>query len=128
PWLDCLSDQMQLIYYDQLGNGRSTRPQSYEGIGLDTWADEADALRATLGHDRIILFGHSFGGFLAQEYALRYGDHLDGLILCNTAPVLDYPQVIVGNAQARGTPEQVQTVIRSLSHPASLTDDFVWRQ
>ena len=48
---------------------------------MGTWADEADALRASLGHERIILLGHSFGGFIAQEYALRHGEHLDGLIL-----------------------------------------------
>ncbi|TMC88780.1 MAG: alpha/beta fold hydrolase [Chloroflexi bacterium] len=88
PWLDSLGDRVELIYYDQLGHGRSTRPENYEGIGLDTWADEADALRASLGYDRIILFGHSFGGFIAQEYALRHGDHLAGLILCDTAPAL----------------------------------------
>jgi pimeloyl-ACP methyl ester carboxylesterase len=73
PWLDILSNQVPLIYYDQLGQGRSTRPQSYEGISMGTWADEADALRVFLGFDRIILLGHSFGGFIAQEYALRFG-------------------------------------------------------
>jgi proline iminopeptidase len=128
PWLDSLGDRVELIYYDQLGNGRSTRPDSYEGIGLDTWADEADALRASLGHDRIILFGHSFGGFIAQKYALRHGDHLAGLILCDTAPALNYPEVIIGNAQARGTPEQVEMVVGGLSNPAALSDDALWRQ
>ncbi|HEY6406840.1 MAG TPA: alpha/beta fold hydrolase [Ktedonobacteraceae bacterium] len=126
PWLDTLSDQLQLIYYDQLGQGRSTRPQSYEGISMDTWADEADALRASLGHERIILLGHSFGGFIAQEYALRHGDHLDGLILCDTAPVLDYQDVVMTNAQARGTAEQVQAVIAGLSAPVA--DDAAFRQ
>ncbi len=48
PWLDTLSSQVQLIYYDQLGQGRSTRPESYESISMGTWADEADALRASL--------------------------------------------------------------------------------
>ena len=126
PWLDTLSDQVQLIYYDQLGQGRSTRPESYEGISMSTWADEADALRASLGFDRIILLGHSFGGFIAQEYALRHGDHLDGLILCDTAPVLDYQDVIMANAQSRGTPEQVQAVIAGLSAPVA--DDASFRQ
>jgi proline iminopeptidase len=126
PWLDTLSDQVQLIYYDQLGQGRSTRPESYEGISMSTWADEADALRSSLGFDRIILLGHSFGGFIAQEYALRHGDHLDGLILCDTAPVLDYQDVIMANAQTRGTPEQVQAVIAGLSAP--VTDDVSFRQ
>ncbi|MFL5704684.1 MAG: alpha/beta fold hydrolase [Ktedonobacteraceae bacterium] len=126
PWLDTLSDQVQLIYYDQLGQGRSTRPQSYEDITMATWADEADALRAQLGHDRIILFGHSYGGFIAQEYALRHGEHLDGLILCNTAPALDYPDVIMANAQTRGTPEQVQAFVAGISAPVA--DDASWRQ
>ena len=126
PWLDTLSDQVQLIYYDQLGQGRSTRPESYENISMSTWADEADALRAFLGFDHIILLGHSFGGFIAQEYALRYGDHLDGLILCDTAPVLDYQDVIMANARSRGTPEQVQAVIAGLSSPVA--DDASFQQ
>ena len=126
PWLDTLSDQVQLIYYDQLGQGRSTRPQSYKGISMSTWADEADALRASLGHERIILLGHSFGGFIAQEYALRHGEHLDGLILCDTAPVVDYQDVIMANAQSRGTSEQVQAVIAGLSAPVA--DDASFRQ
>ena len=128
PWLDPLGDHAQLIYYDQLGMGRSSRPENYEGIGIDTWAHEADALRHSLGLDRIVLLGHSFGGFIAQEYALRYGDHLAGLILCDTAPILNYPEVIVGNAQARGTSEQVQAVVGGLSNPAAFADDTLWRQ
>ncbi len=127
PWLDALGDTAHLIYYDQLGNGRSSRPQSYEGIGLDTWADEADALRASLGYERIILFGHSYGSFIAQEYALRHGEHLGGLILSNTAPALDYPEVLAANAQAYGTPEQAQIALGGLSDPAAVPDDEAWR-
>ncbi len=126
PWLDPLGEQVQLIYYDQLGQGRSTRPQSYEDIRMDTWADEADGLRAFLGQKRMILFGHSFGGFIALEYALRHGEHLDGLILCDTAPALDYLDVVMANAQARGTPEQVQALVAGLSAPVA--DDASWRQ
>lgn len=126
PWLDPLSDEVELIYYDQLGQGRSTRPESYEDISMDTWADEADALRAYLGHDRMILFGHSYGGFIAQDYVLRHGDQLDGLILCDTAPALDYPDVIMANAQSRGTPEQVQAFITGLSEPVA--DDASFQQ
>lgn len=124
PWLDTLGDRVQLIYYDQLGQGRTSRPESYEDVGIDTWADEADALRNFLGHDKIILFGFSYGGFIAQEYALRHSDHLAGLILCDTAPVLDYTDVIMANAQARSTPEQMQFVIKALSEPAADDADF----
>lgn len=118
PWLDSLSEQAQLIYYDQFGQGRSTRPASYENITIASWADEADALRKALGLERIILFGHSFGGFIAQEYALRYGEHLEGLILSNTSPALDYPDVMIANAQQRATPEQFQALMAGLSTPS----------
>jgi len=124
PWLDPLGDHVQLIYYDHRGNGRSSRPESFEGLDHDTWTADADALRAYLGHDTIILFGHSYGGFLAQEYALRYGDRLGGLILCSTAPVVDYMDVIVATAQARATPEQLQTVNRAFAEPMADDDDF----
>lgn len=126
PWLDPLGEQTQLIYYDQYGQGRSTRPQSYDEISMESWADEADALRASLGHERIILLGHSYGGFIAQTYALRHPEHLDGLILCDTAPALDYPDVIMANAQRRGTPEQVQAFITGISAPVA--DDATFRQ
>ena len=128
PWLDPLGDVAQLIYYDMLGNGRSTRPRNYKEVTLDTWADEADALRVALGHERIVLFGHSFGGFIAQQYALRHGNHLAGLILSNTAPAVDYSELLVSNAQTYGTPEQAQLALHGLSNPASFSDDEAFRR
>lgn len=124
PWLDPLGEHAQLTYYDQLGNGLSTRPESYEGISFATLADEADALRASLGYERIILFGHSFGGTLALEYALRYSKHLESLIVCDTVPVLDYPV----DPHNHGTPEQVQAAASGMSDPAALAEDDIWRQ
>jgi proline iminopeptidase len=105
PWLDPLGEQAELIYYDHRGNGRSTRPATMERVTHETWAVDADMLRSYLGFEKIILFGHSYGGFLAQEYALRFGHHLAGLILCNTAPIFDYMPIIQANAAARGTPD-----------------------
>lgn len=119
PWLDTLGTTVQLIYYDQLGQGRTSRPESYAGVSIESWADEADALRHFLGHEKLILFGFSYGGFIAQAYALRHAEHLDGLILCDTAPALDYPDVIMANAQSRSTPEQMQMVAKVLTQPAA---------
>src|ERR1051326_1741859 len=101
PWMDPLGDQAQLIFYDLLGNGRSDRPTSFERITMESWADDADGLRAHLGHEKIILLGHSFGGFIAQVYALRHPEWLAGLILCDTAPALDYPEVAVRSEERR---------------------------
>jgi proline iminopeptidase len=112
-----LEDRVEVIYFDHRGNGRSERPESWEGITHDSWVEDAEALREHLGYERILLFGHSYGGFLAQEYVLRYPERVAGLILACTAPAMDFAGVIVGNAQARGTPEQVQAVLQSFSAP-----------
>lgn len=128
PWLDPLADHFQVIYFDTSGNGRSPRPDGFEGVTHETWVEEADALRAHLGHDRMILFGHSYGSFLGMEYALRHADRLDGLVLVSAAPALDYPEIVVANAQRRGTPEQVTAVIEGLSQPAASDEAFrkIW--
>jgi len=126
PGFNQLGDQVELIYYDHRGNGRSERPASFDNLTHETWIADADALRAHLGHERMILFGHSYGGFLAQDYAIRYGDHLDGLILCNTAPALDYMDVVMANAAARGTPEQLTALGQLFGRP--MTDDADFQQ
>src|SRR4051794_4879294 len=72
PWLDPLGEQVTLIYYDQRGQGQSARIESFAGVTHETLVDDADALREHLGYDQIILLGHSYGGFLAQDYALRH--------------------------------------------------------
>jgi proline iminopeptidase len=126
PWFDALCPRMELIYYDHRSNGRSERPQSMAGISHDTWIADADALRAHLGHNRIILFGHSYGGVLALEYALKYADRLAGLVLCCTAPVFDYLDVILENAKARGTSEQLSALEAVLS--GTLQEDAEWQK
>lgn len=123
-WFDRLGDQVELIYYDHRANGRSARPDSMDGISHETWADDADALRAHLGHERIILFGHSYGSFLAQEYALRYGDRLQGLVLCSSAPLLDYMDVIQANAAARGTEKELAGLGDIFGRPMNDDADF----
>ena len=126
PWFDALCDQMQFIYHDHRMSGRSDRPEDPAGVTHATWAADADALRAKLGYDRIILFGHSYGGGVALEYALNYGDHLDGLVLCCTAPTFDYLEVILENAKTRGTAEQLEALGAVMS--GSITDDAQWRR
>jgi len=125
PWLDRLAEQVELVYYDHRGNGRSMRPASMEDITHETWAADADALRVQLGFEKIILFGHSYGGFLAQEYALRFSGNLKGLILCNTAPALDYMPVAQANAAARGTPDELAALGQVFGR--AMNDDNDWR-
>jgi len=77
-----LSDQFTLIFYDQRSNGRSDGAD----VSSMTWENltaDADALRETLGFDQWAVLGHSFGGNVALEYALRYPQRLSHLILMN---------------------------------------------
>lgn len=78
------SDQFTLVFYDHRCNGRS------EGAPLTsmTWknlAADADALREKLGFEKWAVLGHSFGGHVALEYALRYPANLSHLVLLDTA-------------------------------------------
>jgi proline iminopeptidase len=81
--LQPLADQFTLIFYDHRCNGRS------EGADVSsmTWENltaDAEALRQTLGFDKWAVLGHSFGGQVALEYALRYPQSLSHLILMDT--------------------------------------------
>ncbi|MCW5882527.1 MAG: alpha/beta fold hydrolase [Anaerolineae bacterium] len=130
PYLDPLADDVELIYYDHRDNGRSSRSTDISAVSHATWADDAEALRQYLGLGRMVLLGHSYGGFLAQEYALKYGDHLDGLILSNTVAVVDYMPTIQANAAARGGPEQLVALGEAFGRPMNDAEDFrdMWRR
>ena len=73
---------MTLTFLDFRANGRSTG--NGDGLTMQRLADDVDALREHLGAERMWLLGHSYGGFVALQYALSYPDHLHGLVLCDT--------------------------------------------
>src|ERR687887_215718 len=75
-----LTDIAQLVYYDHRGNGRS-EDGPRERWTLDQWADDLRALCDTLGIERPVVFGTSFGGFVALNYATRHPDHPAKLIV-----------------------------------------------
>ena len=106
-----LVDVAQLVYVDHRGSGRSTAadPATYT---LDENIDDVDALRDYLGLDSICLLGSSYGGMVAQGYAIRYPERVSNLVLCATAPshrFLDDARRIVAE---RGTPEQQEVCER----------------
>jgi proline-specific peptidase len=82
--LDALADERLVIYYDQIGCGKSDRPDDPSLWTLDTFADEIDTVREALGLDRVHLLGQSAGGWIALEYALRAPSGLVSLHLANT--------------------------------------------
>jgi proline iminopeptidase len=79
PWLDSLGDRLWLIFYDHRGNGRSERTEP-ETLTFGQFAADAEALRQELGLGEVVLLGHSYGGFIALDYALRYPESISRFI------------------------------------------------
>ena len=115
PFLDPLAEQLRVVYLDHRNHGRSGRPP-IDTLTHEQLVADAEGIRAKLGLGKMILFGHSYGGFIALEYALRHQDQLAGLVLACTAPALDYGDVVMENAKRRGTPEQLAAVEQIFSN------------
>jgi pimeloyl-ACP methyl ester carboxylesterase len=78
-----LADQFTLVFYDHRCNGRSDGAD----VTTMTWENltaDADALRQAMGFETWAVLGHSFGGYVAIEYALRYPQRLTHLVLLDT--------------------------------------------
>ncbi len=76
----------QVIVYDQLDSYLSDKPNDSDLWTIDRFSEEVEEVRAALGVPAMYLLGYSFGVVLAIEYALRYPQHLKGLVLSNFAP------------------------------------------
>jgi len=76
---------VEYYYYDQLGSGFSDQPDQPSLWELDRFVDEVEQVRRALGLDRdtFVLYGQSWGGILALEYALTHQQHLRGLVVSN---------------------------------------------
>ena len=76
---------VEYYYYDQLGSGFSDQPDEPSLWDLDRYVDEVEQVRRALGlgKENFVLYGHSWGGILATEYALHYQQHLKGLVISN---------------------------------------------
>jgi proline iminopeptidase len=108
-----IADQFTLVFYDHRCNGRSVGAP----VSTMTWENltaDADALRRTLGFERWAVLGHSFGGHVALEYALRYPDSLSHLVLLDTGGDSWWSQQNAADVLARRgySPRKVELVRR----------------
>lgn len=104
--LEMLTGDFRFHYYDQRGCGDSTRPidrfdspNTYENmthldqtLGLGSQIADIERIRQILGDDKLILIGHSWGGFLASLYAAEFPEHVEALVLISPANTLIMPQ------------------------------------
>lgn len=112
PFRQC-AGQFTVIFYDHRCNGRSTgAPVS--SMTFDNLTADAEALREELGFERWAVLGHSFGGHVALEYALRYPGSLSHLVLLDTAGEARWAQQNAADLLARRgySPRKVRLVRR----------------
>ena len=106
-----LRDVAQLVFIDHRGSGRSA-PADHGTYTLDNNIEDVDALREYLGLDRISVLGSSYGGMVAQGYAIRHCDRVANLILSATAPSYRFMDEAKRIVRERGTPDQIRVCQR----------------
>ncbi len=84
PYLLPLARHNRIIFIDERGSGRSQKLEASSGYTIENMVEDVEAVRQALGLGKISLLGHSYGGALAQAYALKYQRNLSHLILGST--------------------------------------------
>ena len=84
PYLTPLARHNRLIFIDERGSGKSQKLDDPAGYTVENMVEDLEAVRRELNLGKIALLGHSYGGVLAQAYALKYQQNLSKLILCST--------------------------------------------
>jgi len=86
PHLDPLGTIVTTVWLDLAGTGRSSLAGGVETISHERWISDLEALRVHLELENWIVFGHSYGGFVALDYALAHPASVTALVLCASAP------------------------------------------
>jgi proline iminopeptidase len=119
-----LQDEYRMLFYDARGSGRSDDKPPYTH---EQWVADLDELTRQVGMDRFALVGHSYGGIVAQEYAVRHQDRLTHLILADTAPSTVENEESIRRALAAGLPGIEEGWLRKLFEGRTDSDDEMRR-
>jgi proline iminopeptidase len=84
PYLLPLARHNRLVFIDERGSGKSEKLEDPGGYTVENMVEDVEAVRQGLKLGKMSLLGHSYGGVLAQAYALKYQKNLTHLILCST--------------------------------------------
>jgi len=84
PYFSALAASNRLIYFDAFGRGKSEHAKSPKEYTFERDVEDIEGLRRALGLGQINLLGHSYGGMVAQAYALKYPGSVKRLILADT--------------------------------------------
>lgn len=110
--LDGLATERPVIFYDQLGCGRSDQPDDRSLWRIERFVAEVDTVRQALGLAQIHLLGQSWGGWLAIEYMLTHPSGIISLTLASTSASI--PQFVAETKclKAELPPEVYETMQR----------------
>lgn len=107
PALDQLANDHTVIYYDQRGNGKSDGEINDVNMNLEKFIDDLHAIQNHFKLSKTGLLGHSWGGYLALAYAVKYPDRVNKLIVANSMPIVytkpapdqqpDYFEIMIAN-------------------------------
>jgi len=86
PYLLPLARLSTLVFIDERGSGHSQKLVDPKGYTVENMVEDVETVRRALNLGKISLLGHSYGGVLAQAYALKYQQNLTHLILASTFP------------------------------------------
>jgi len=99
----------KVVLYDQLGVGRSEKPKDLSILSMEYSVEEVEGIRRELNLGKINLFGNSFGGALALQYALKYQNNLKKLIV--SSGLASVPETVAEMNRLRASlPADVQQV------------------
>ncbi|HTC37267.1 MAG TPA: proline iminopeptidase-family hydrolase [Bryobacteraceae bacterium] len=113
PYLAPLARHNRLVFIDERGSGRSEKLDDPTGYTVENMVEDVEAVRKDLNLGTIALLGHSYGGVLAQAYALKYQQNLSKLILCSTFYSTSKMNEVFQKQLARMSPElrkRIQTL------------------
>jgi proline iminopeptidase len=80
---DALKDSSLLVFVDYYGRGKSDTATEAKNYSIEKDVEDVEGVRKALGFDKINLLGHSFGSVVIQLYAIKYGEHVNHLIIAD---------------------------------------------
>ena len=109
--LEQLADpNLAVVTYDQRGTGRSTEPS--DGYAMSKYVADLDAVREAVGADAVHLLGHSWGGLVAQRYAIAYPERVRSIVLMGSgAPSMEALRAANENKRQRIIELQQQGIL-----------------
>lgn len=112
PLFKLADDGYRVVLYDQSGGGKSEVPKDKANFTMEHFVEEVEGVRRGLSLGRVDLYGHSWGGMLAQGYALKYQKNLRSLVLSGTTPSIPMLEEEMERIFAKLSPKFRETVTK----------------